>query len=132
MAPEVYTSIITIQEVSVLSFRAGTLVEDNHAKINKLARIQTITREIALTAAKLEAIIINKASPKDRIENNRRRKWDCFHIATAIQLSCKTVYSLDEGMLARREHLSLQTIQFLPPLPGKLDLFQDQDVPRIQ
>ncbi len=56
---KIYTSIITIQEVSVLSFRAGQIYDDNHARVNKLARIQTITREIALTAAKLEANVID-------------------------------------------------------------------------
>ena len=49
------TSIITIQEISVLSFRVGTNVNDNYAKVSRLARIQGLNREIALTAAKLEA-----------------------------------------------------------------------------
>jgi hypothetical protein len=38
--------------------------------------------DFALTAAKLEAHISDKASEpeKDRTEK-QRRKWDCFHIA---------------------------------------------------
>jgi len=68
----IYTSIITVQEVSVLSFRAGRPFDDNHAKVNKMARIQTITREIALTAAKLEAQMIDLTPQKDQIENRRR------------------------------------------------------------
>lgn len=83
----IYTSILTVQEVSVQSFQAGQSYDDNHAKVNKLARVYTISREIALTCAKLEASMkdhMNKAqlTEEERIGQNRRRKWDCFHIAT--------------------------------------------------
>lgn len=37
---KIYTSVITIQEVSVLSFRKGVPADENHAKVSKLARIQ--------------------------------------------------------------------------------------------
>ena len=117
----IYTSIITVQEVSVLSFRAGLAYDDNHAKVNKLARIQTITREIALTAAKLEASVIDLTPKKDLVDN-RRRKWDCFHIATAMQLGCRMLYTVDDGMKARQSHLSIRGIQFLDPLPRALEL----------
>jgi predicted nucleic acid-binding protein len=127
----IYTSIITVQEVSVLSFRAGQVYDDNHAKVNKLARIQTITREIALTAAKLEAKVLDLTPKRDQIDN-RRRKWDCFHIATAMQLGCRQLYTVDEGMLARESHLSIQGIQFLPPLPRALDLFEPRADDRVQ
>ena len=133
----IYTSILTVQEVSVQSFQAGHSYDDNHAKINKIARIYTITREIALTCAKLEATIkdgINKATltEEERIGQNRRRKWDCFHIATAMCLECTTLYSLDEGMLSRRHQFSINSMQFQKPLPSKLDLFPENPSSLIQ
>lgn len=81
----VYTSIITVQEVSVKGFSKGAASTDNYSKVSKLARIEGITKDIALEAARLEAQIIDQTKVKDR-EDNKRRKWDCFHIATAIAL----------------------------------------------
>jgi hypothetical protein len=102
-----------------------------------LARIQTITREIALTAARLEADLIKKMKPGDlsdeqRIGQNRRRKWDCFHIATALELNCRYLYALDEKMLNRRTHLDLPFLEFLPPLPRRGELFGEASGTVIQ
>jgi predicted nucleic acid-binding protein len=126
----IYTSILTVQEVSVQSFQAGQSYDDNHAKVNKLARVFTITREIALTTAKLEASIKDhmkqsELTDEQRIGQNRRRKWDCFHIATAMCLECNCLYSLDNGMLARRAQFSIGNIQFSKPLPTKGELFPE-------
>jgi predicted nucleic acid-binding protein len=123
----IYTSILTVQEVSVQSFQAGQSYDDNHAKVNKLARVYSVTREIALTCAKLEASMIDRMSKMDlteeqRIGLNRRRKWDCFHIATAMCLECSSLYSLDERMLQRRDQFSISTIQFQRPVPSKMEL----------
>ena len=118
---KLYTSIITVQEVSVLSFRAGRAYDDNHAKVNKLARIHTVTREIALTAAKIEAQVLDLSSERDAAEN-RRRKWDCFHIATAMVLGCQELFTLDAGMLARHGQLQLKQIRFLEPTPRRPEL----------
>ena len=88
---KIYTSILTIQEASVAAIRAGSPADSLHSEISKFARVQTITREIAVTSAHLEAEILKKMNKSDlseeeRIGNNRRRKWDCFHIATALEL----------------------------------------------
>ena len=108
----IYTSIITIQEVSVLSFRKGGAGDDNYVQVGKLARIETITREIALLAAKIEAQLIDSL-PKDQ-EDNKRRKWDCFHIATAMQLGCSTLYAEDAKLIRRKDQLSLSIDCALP------------------
>jgi predicted nucleic acid-binding protein len=92
---KIYTSIITIQEVSVHSFRTGVRQTDNYSKVSKLARVHGITKEMALNAAKFEAQLIDRTPAKDR-EDNKRRKWDCFHIATALELGCRTFYATDE------------------------------------
>lgn len=126
----IYTSIITVQEVSVLSFRAGRPFDDNHAKVNKMARIQTITREIALTAAKLKAQMLDAMPQRDQIEN-RRRKWDCFHVATAMALGCSVLYTTDRAMLAKEARLSIRGIRFLEPLPKKMELFPEAEPPDI-
>jgi predicted nucleic acid-binding protein len=134
----IYTSILTVQEVSVQSFQAGQSYDDNHAKVNKIARVYSITREIALTSAKLEASMKDRMktlqlSEEERIGQNRRRKWDCFHIATAMCLECNCLYSLDEGMLVRRQQFSIGNVQFLRPLPSKMDLaFPDGPATLIQ
>jgi predicted nucleic acid-binding protein len=100
----IYTSIITIQEISVGAFRRGRPADTNYERVGKLARIQSITREIALTAAKLEAAIIDARKPDIAPPEgglNRRRKWDCFHVATAMTLGCRTFYALDTALEAQ-------------------------------
>src|SRR6516225_2989915 len=72
----IYTSILTVQESAVLSYRRGALARDDYGKINEFARIVGVTKDIALTAAKLEAQIKDDAG-KAAVEDNRRRKWDC-------------------------------------------------------
>lgn len=117
----IYTSIISVQEVSVLSFRKGGAGDDNYVKLGKLARIETITREIALLAARIEAQLIDLL-PKDQ-EDNKRRKWDCFHIATAIHLGCGTLYAEDQKLIKRKNQLSIGGIDFRLPRPKAPDLF---------
>lgn len=105
------TSIITIQEVSVLSYRLGTVATDNYVRVSRLARIEGLSKEVALTAAKIEAQILDRLKPRskpEKEEDNKRRKWDCFHIATAMSLKCGVLYSLDRGMLARKEQLKIR------------------------
>lgn len=106
----VHTSIITIQEVSVLSFDASTslsskdkeqvLGDDNYAKVHRLARIHGITKDIALLAARIEALVLARTKTQTRDQRHAfspRRKWDCFHIATAIETNCRCLYTLDQG-----------------------------------
>ena len=117
---KIYTSIVTIQEVSVTTFRKRAAAADNYTKVNKLARIQGITKEIALTAAKLEAQVVDDTKPRDR-EENKHRKWDCFHLATAMELGCRTFYSLDDKQLARGKRFCAG-VWFGKPAPRNLVL----------
>jgi predicted nucleic acid-binding protein len=112
----VCTSILTVQEISVLSFRRGTAVRDNYAEITKLARIWTLDKQIALTAAKYEADIRDRLQedPKQS-EEKQRRRWDCIHIATARVLECSHLYTTDSKMMKRKEHLRLEGIEILEP-----------------
>jgi predicted nucleic acid-binding protein len=116
----IYTSIVTIQEVSVQTFRKRAIAADNYTKVNKLARIHGITKEIAITAAKLEAQILDDTKPKDR-EENKQRKWDCFHLAAAMELGCRTFYSLDDKQLARGRRFCAG-VWFGKPAPKNLSL----------
>jgi len=119
---KVYTSIITVQEVSVEPHRRGTVVEDRFEKVDKIARIEGVTKEIALTAAKYEAHIKDdKNAPAT--EENKRRKWDCFHIATAMALKCTAFYSNDEGQLKRKGQFKITSMEFLKPEPRNPTLF---------
>ncbi|MQA29227.1 MAG: PIN domain-containing protein [Luteitalea sp.] len=125
---KIYTSILTVQEVSVAAFMRGSVVTDNHTKVSKLARIYGITKEIALTAAKYEAVVREAAKgsgerPEDT-EQNRRRKWDCFHMATAVAMHCQTVYTLDNQFATKRRQLGLETvISVSPPTQKRPSLF---------
>jgi predicted nucleic acid-binding protein len=125
------TSIVTIQEVSVLSFRLGTVASDNYVRVNRLARIEGLSKDVALTAAKLEAQVLDRLkglTKTDKEEDNKRRKWDCFHIATAMCLKCHVLYSLDRGMLARKEQLQIRDLDFRLPKAVTLPLFPpDED-----
>ncbi|MFZ0295318.1 MAG: hypothetical protein WAL52_17035 [Candidatus Sulfotelmatobacter sp.] len=51
---KIYTSIITIQEVSVHAFRKGSRPTDNYSKVSKLARIHGLTKEMALSATECQ------------------------------------------------------------------------------
>jgi predicted nucleic acid-binding protein len=95
----IYTSIITIQEVSVASFKRGVAADDNSQRVGRLARVHGITKQIALTAAKLEAALRDK-EPQSA-EASKRRKWDCFHVATALVLGCQAFYALDKALEAK-------------------------------
>ncbi len=120
------TSIITIQEVSVLSFRAGGTQTDNYAKVDRLARIHGLTRDIALLAAQLEAEMLDRykvTNKSDKADHNRRRKMDCLHIATAVQMKCHWLYSLDPKMLANAKLVSRISLKFSEPIPQNPGLF---------
>lgn len=129
----IYTSIITVQEVSVASFRQGALAKDIHGDVHSLARIYQITKEVALTAAHREAELKDIAEKEElkrsqskpetdeqRIERicaNRRRKWDCFHIATAQAIGCSIIYSTDTGMQKRPAQMGIRNLRVLAPKP---------------
>src|SRR5687767_4783861 len=105
----VYTSMLTVQEMSVAVYRRGTVARDIFGDVRSIARVYNLTKEIAMTAAKIEAqlkdISDHEASKRDKSKpptvqeqidqacDNRRRKWDCFHIATALVLECDVMYS---------------------------------------
>ncbi|MFB3918380.1 MAG: type II toxin-antitoxin system VapC family toxin [Terriglobales bacterium] len=114
----IYTSIITVQECSVLGFRRGTVVRDNITRVGKIARVVGITPEIALTAAKLEAQLADNGNETEysRAEK-KRRKWDCFHIATAQVYKCGTLFAEDKPMQGREISLGLKDILIRPPRP---------------
>lgn len=125
-----YTSIVTVQEMAVATFRTGAVTRDVYADVNSIARIYSITKDIALTAAKREAELkdqsereAKKRSGKneteeqklDRICDNRRRKWDCFHLATAQTIGCVEFYTTDQKLLKRPEQLGIKSLKALTP-----------------
>jgi predicted nucleic acid-binding protein len=126
-----YTSILTVQEMAVATYRAGTLARDTYGDISSIARVYSLTKEVALTAAKSEAELKDltdkqraKRSKKkaetedeklDRICENRRRKWDCFHIATAQQIGCAELYTTDTDLQKRPRQLGIRSLRALTP-----------------
>ena len=123
---KIVTSIITVQEVSVASYRTAGIATDNHAKVHKFAKIEGVTRDVALTSAKIEASVLDRSNfgtLEEKREDNKRRKWDCFHIATAECQHCDKLYSLDPGMLNRQKLLGITKIQFMEPVASMPPLF---------
>ena len=121
----IYTSIVTVQEVSVAAYRHGGSGDDNHTKVSKLARVAGITKDVALTAAKLEAHLTDlghSSRDREQAKENRRRKWDCFHVATALDRNCDILYALDEKMLNKKQHLDVGRMQLLKPKPKQAAL----------
>jgi hypothetical protein len=51
----------------------------------------------------------------DQVCENRRRKWDCFHIATAQILECPIMYSTDTKLQKRPRLLGIKNLAILPP-----------------
>ena len=129
-----YTSIITVEEVSVAIFQRGSAARDTYGDVSKIARVYTVNKEIALTAAKYEAALkditqseLGKRDARkpesdeqrlERICENRRRRWDCFHLATAQYLGCELFYTTDEKLSKRPKQLGLKSIKaHSPDLP---------------
>ncbi len=114
---------MTIQEVSVVSYQFGTVATDNHARVHKIARIESVTKDVALTAAKVEAQVISGyQSPAEKANDSKRRKFDCFHIATAMNMACKVLYSGDVEMRGRQQRLRVKEVEFLEPKPTSMDV----------
>lgn len=127
----VYTSMITVQELSVATFRSGTPARDTYGDVNQIARVYGLTKEVALTAAKNEAWLKELSEKEvgkrgrdapetqeqklERICGNRRRKWDCFHVATAQAVGCQELYTTDEGLLKRPKQLGIGNLKALAP-----------------
>ena len=129
----IYTSIITVEEVSVAAYRPGEIARDTYGDVKAVgAKVRGIDKDIALTCAKNEASLKymadqedakrdkSKPEPLDRqIERaceNRRRRWDCFHVATAQVLHCTELYTTDDKLLKRPAQLGIKSLRAV--LPG--------------
>lgn len=125
------TSILTVQEVSVASFLFGGSQTDNYAKVDRFARIHGVTKDIVIEAARLEASIIErmkKASKQEEKAMKPRRKLDCLHIATAIEMRCRYVFTFDPGMRKCGELVKpTASITFAEPVATKPSLFARDD-----
>lgn len=123
----IVTSIITVQEVSVRPFLKGVASPEHYERVNKIARIFSIDRETALRAAQLEAALIKKGKGKEKPGEKQRRKWDCFHIATALAQRCSTFYALDRTLLKRPTHIAIPALRFSKPEPQAPRLAFDEE-----
>lgn len=93
----IYTSILSIAECSVSLMRVGGDATKALELIHDIAKVQSITEEIALATARLEAQLIQLCPPGERTAGKRRhRRWDCFHMATALDVKCAELYSFDQ------------------------------------
>jgi predicted nucleic acid-binding protein len=125
----IYTSMITVQEMSVAVYRKGARSKDTYGDIYALARIYAITKDVALTAAHREAELKDIADQQqkngketedqriERICENRKRRWDCFHIAAAQMIGCSVMYSTDGKLQDRPRQLGIKDLKILPPQP---------------
>ena len=113
------------------SYRRGSTGRDTYGDVQSLARIWGIDKDVALTAAKREAELKDltqaeavKRDPRkpetedqklERVCENRRRKWDCFHLATAQLLGCPEVYSTDNTLQKRPSQLGITSLKVISP-----------------
>jgi predicted nucleic acid-binding protein len=88
----IYTSMITVQEMSV-------------AELKDISDKQSVASKKETEDQKIE-----------RICENRRRRWDCFHIATAQSLGCAVLYSTDDKMQARQKQLGIRDLKISSPM----------------
>lgn len=114
----IYTSILTVQEAAVSSFLHGAMFNDPHTKIAKMARVASVTRDIAMTAAKFEALVImaDRNATASAASDNKRRKFDLFHLATALAFGCSRLYTFDRKFKARAKQLNMG-LEVLAPAP---------------
>ncbi len=114
----IYTSVLAIQETNVLSFRAGRSGRDTTPEINSFARIVGVDRNIALLAAKLEAQLLDTSSAHPDEQMKTRRKWDSFHLATAMSLKCSVLYTPDNRFRKMANRVTLEGLKLLEPKPS--------------
>jgi predicted nucleic acid-binding protein len=119
---KICTSIITVQEVSVVCYRAGGTQIDNYAKVERLTdRIYGVNREIVLMAAELEAQLLDRAKklgkPKgQRVEEHR-------HVATALHLNCHRLYSFDPHLKSISTLPMVRSLIVSEPKPKTSEMF---------
>lgn len=128
---KVYTSVITVQEVSVAAYRPGQVARDAYGDVKAVAKVYGISKDVALTCAKNEATLKHiteledskrdKSQPEpldrqiERACENRRRKWDCFHVATAQVVGCTEFYTTDDKLLKRPTQLQIKSLRAVRP-----------------
>ena len=113
----IYTSILTVQEASILSFRRGSSDRDIYQIIAQFARIYSMDKAIALAVARLEASVrdLFNEGDEDKQEAKHRRRWDCIHIATAQVLGCRRFYAYDKHFSKRAVQLNLGYLEVTRP-----------------
>ena len=55
-----------------------------------------------------------------------------LHVATAVHLGRRCVYTLDPGMRALKEKMGVASSQFLEPLPRRGELFSQEPPETLQ
>jgi hypothetical protein len=108
------------------------MTTDNYSKIHKFAHVEGITPEIALTTAKFEAFLLDSAATLDdgqKAKENKRRRWDIFHVATALSLKCSVFYCSDDDFRNMQKRLGVTSMNFLEPRPENLPLDLRDTVP---
>jgi predicted nucleic acid-binding protein len=120
----IYTSVLTVHEASILSFRRGSADRDVDSIIAQFARIVTIDRAVAIKAARLEAAILDffKKGVASTEEARHRRRWDCLHIATAQVLGCSTLYAFDKHFRKRTNQVDVGNLRIAEPKASQPNL----------
>ena len=123
----IYTSILTLTECSIASLRTEADASKAVELVHGLSKVLSITEEVALSAAALEARLLGpiestRTTSQHSVVERRRRRWDCFHLATALEQGCSSIYALDGdyGKLIAALDLGLQ---YSLPVPRNPSLF---------
>jgi predicted nucleic acid-binding protein len=122
---KIYTSIITVAECCVGSIKADGDPNRALELIYEIAKVQSVTESIAVATARIEAQMIKStATLKKDVIARRGRRWDCFHMATALEMQCSVLYSTDNhfGSIASYADLKIQCKKPEARNPGLFEL----------
>lgn len=124
----IVTSALTLQEISVRASQRGTQKQYSEL-VTAMARIFSVERDVALLAARLEGEILRLSRDGRKGEDNPRRKWDCFHLATAMRLRCGRFYTTDKRLIGKQQVFGDDVPRLLWPSPETQLLFDVSSIP---
>lgn len=112
----IITSIITLTEITIHAHRKDpSKVRTFQQTLNDLSSICNITEEIAIFAAKIEALFGDTVWATGEAKKSRR--WDAYHLATAAA-NHATVFYTAETRLQKSDFSAEPRIPPIkPPLP---------------
>jgi predicted nucleic acid-binding protein len=119
----VLTSIMTLTEISVRAYRdEPARVQEGIELVSSVAAICSVSREIALLTAEIEARFMTTVW--SGADGSRKRRWDALHLATAVAYDADVFFTYDRGLLEGdfTAESRIPPVRRPQPLQGSLSL----------